>query len=136
MAYRIHQREETFSKVLAVAPDRGQGEKSNSFIPMDPISRGSSQHSGQSSSQGFNPKPRLPHSLGGEGGQRWFKVVVLTITISHQNRNGKRIQIIGMIINMIPVSGRRKRKRNQKLVQYQKKYKTKLVSMNSLIVVT
>ena len=64
LAYRIHQREETVSKGLAVASGGGQGENSNSFIPMDPISRGSSQGSGQ----GFNPKPRLPYSLGGEGG--------------------------------------------------------------------
>ena len=32
LAYHIHQREETFSKVLAVAPGGGQGEKSNSFV--------------------------------------------------------------------------------------------------------
>ena len=59
LAYRIHQREETVSKVLALGRAGGQGADSNNFVPMDPISRGS----GQGSSQSFNPKPRLPYSL-------------------------------------------------------------------------
>ena len=32
LTYRIHQHEETISKVLAVTPNGGQGENSNSFI--------------------------------------------------------------------------------------------------------
>lgn len=70
LSYHVYQREESVSKVLVVNQGGGRGADSNNFVPMNPVSTGSSQGSGQGqgSGQSFNPNPRIPYSLGGEGG--------------------------------------------------------------------